>query len=421
MIVKKVEIENFKNFNELNVELDNFNILIGANACGKSNFIQIFRFIKDIENEGLENAISMQGGVEYLRNINLGASKKLRFKIVLKAEKETVSPIRQNFLSEIYEIIYEFVLEFQKTRQSYRILKDEMIRKFELFKIEKKDRKKIRKENLGKGELIVSKTKGNIAYKFIPPNGFTASLKDLFYYPYRHRSVIGLKSKELLIETPFIYDFFYRKNLFDAAIYDFDPKLPKKSTPIKGKIALEEDGSNLALILNNIIRNKDRERKFSNLIKDFLPFIEKVDIDKLVDKSLIFKLREKYFQKKYLPASLISDGTIHITALIVALYFEEYFNGGRLTIIEEPERNIHPHLISKVVDMMKNASKSKQILVTTHNPEVVRHAELENLLFMYRDKDGFSSISRPIEKKEVKKFLENEIGIEELYIQDLLG
>jgi predicted ATPase len=117
-----------------------------------------------------------------------------------------------------------------------------------------------------------------------------------------------------------------------------------------------------------------------------------------------------------LPASLISDGTINITALIIALFFEK----KPLTIIEEPERNIHPYLISKVVEMMKDASNNIQILVSTHNPEIVKLADLENLLLISRDKEGFSVISRPSEKENVKTFLKNEIGIEELYIQNLL-
>jgi hypothetical protein len=45
---------------------------------------------------------------------------------------------------------------------------------------------------------------------------------------------------------------------------------------------------------------------------------------------------------------------------------------------------------------------------------------LENLLLIYRDKEGFSHISRPADKIEVKTFLEQEIGIEELYVENLL-
>ncbi|MEE9165369.1 MAG: AAA family ATPase, partial [Nitrospinota bacterium] len=67
---QKIKISNFKSFKDLEIELGKFNILIGSNASGKSNFLQIFKFLKDINNSGLNNALQMQGGVEYLRNID---------------------------------------------------------------------------------------------------------------------------------------------------------------------------------------------------------------------------------------------------------------------------------------------------------------------------------------------------------------
>ncbi|MGB9878322.1 MAG: AAA family ATPase, partial [bacterium] len=241
-----------------------------------------------------------------------------------------------------------------------------------------------------------------------------AQLKDYLISPVLRETFL---QKRLLVEFPLYRVSYYLADIFgDTAIYDFDPKLPKRAVPIVGKTELEEDGSNLALILKNLLSKKGEREQFLNLMRNLLPFINKLDVEKFADKSLLFKLREAYFNT-YLPATLISDGTIHLTALILALYFER----KPLVIIEEPERNIHPHLISKVVQMMKEASEKKQVIVTTHNPEVVRHAGLENLLLIKRDEDGFSTIFRPSDKEGVKTFLEQEIGIEELYVQDLLG
>jgi predicted ATPase len=70
--------------------------------------------------------------------------------------------------------------------------------------------------------------------------------------------------------------------------------------------------------------------------------------------------------------------------------------------------------------MMKDASQGKQIIVTTHNPEVVRHADIGDVLLVSRNGDGFSTISRPSENNEVKVFLQNEMGLEELFVENLL-
>jgi len=45
---------------------------------------------------------------------------------------------------------------------------------------------------------------------------------------------------------------------------------------------------------------------------------------------------------------------------------------------------------------------------------------LEDLLLVSRNKEGFSTISRPSKKKEVKIFLKNQMGLDELFIQNLL-
>lgn len=82
-----------------------------------------------------------------------------------------------------------------------------------------------------------------------------------------------------------------------------------------------------------------------------------------MDKSLIFTMREKYYND-YLPASLLSDGTISLISLIIALYFEK----RPLAVFEDPGRNIHPSLVAKIVSMMEEVSDQRQVIVTTHNP-----------------------------------------------------
>lgn len=134
-----------------------------------------------------------------------------------------------------------------------------------------------------------------------------------------------------------------------------------------------------------------------------------------MDKSLIFTMREKYYND-YLPASLLSDGTISLISLIIALYFEK----RPLAVFEDPGRNIHPSLVAKIVSMMEEVSDQRQVIVTTHNPQIVKYAALEALLLISKDGRGFSTISRPAHREDVKTFLENDIGIDDLFSQGLL-
>jgi len=206
--------------------------------------------------------------------------------------------------------------------------------------------------------------------------------------------------------------------ILDISIYDIDPRLLKKSRSMSGKRQLEADGSNLAIILTNLQKNRKKREKYLQLVQDFLPFISSFDVLPLEDNSVITSLNETYNPKKTIPASLISDGTLNITALIIPLVFEK----KPLIIIEEPERNIHPSLSNKLVELMKDVTQrfKKQIIITTHNPEIVRNTGIDNLLLVTRDKNGFSTIDKPKENSQIKAFLENNMGLGELYVNNLL-
>lgn len=434
MQIKNIKVSNFKSFEEVGIKLGKFNVLIGANASGKSNFISILQFLKDIVENGLDNAISMQGGVDYIRNINIGTSKNLSVELHIDSKDKPVKSFgfRKEdadglILISAHEFRYMFSIEFNKRGWGYKVADEKLVANCDFVEagLEKKERKINEKEKIGEGEIIFINDKGRVKYD-LKSVDMPITKDDLIPPSFSKKEFLEgkLSLKELFIGAPIFFSIlspisFAISDFFRAiSIYDLDPKLSKKATLITGKTELEPDGSNLAIVLKNILENKKKRERISNLIKDILPFIEDITVEKLADKSLLASLKEVYSGKKFLPAPLLSDGTINITALIIALYFEE----KPLIIIEEPERNIHPYLISKVIEMMKDVSerREKQIIVTTHNPEVVRYTDIENIVLVHRDDKGFTQISRPAEKEEVTIFLENKMGIEELYVQNLL-
>ncbi len=414
MIIKKIKASNFKSFDDLEIELNKFNILIGANASGKSNFIRLFEFIRDLKKYGLDNAVSMQGGIEYLQNINNPKSKIFSIEIVSISEEKSGFIVKSYANSdddksigiEPYETTYNFSLKYSRNKRGYTVLDDKLKLKCKFINVKINENKIEKIDEIGQGDILISKNGVEIDVQ-LPPN-IQIEKEDIFpqYFLTQKND-----NKVLLEYLPFRIS----NDFENISIYDFDPKLPKRAIQITGKADLEEDGSNLAIVLQKILKQKKLETQFSNLMEDILPFIGQIKVEKFSDKSFLFKLKETY-SKKYLPASLISDGTINITALIIAMYFEK----NQLAIIEEPERNIHPHLISKLVGMMKDSSQNKQIIVTTHNPELIKYADLEDILLVRRDENGFSVITKPYQKENVQIFLENDLGIETLFVQNLL-
>ncbi|HXX24141.1 MAG TPA: AAA family ATPase [Terriglobia bacterium] len=415
MTIKTIHVKNFKSFKELRVDLGKFNVLIGANASGKSNLIRVFEFLRDIARHGLDNAISLQGGSEYLTNLNFGTAENLSIQVVFSQEREsgffiiaTSKTSKTDLGVAPLEVTYGFSIAFAKKGVGFEVADDRLAFRGEFRTFERDGQGQARRP-LGLGSVAVSRDGDKVSVKPTLPEGLSSDEYEIS--PWFLGETVSARSL-ILVHFPF----FIGPAFGNIAIYDFDPKLPKKATPITGRADLEEDGSNLAIVLKNIIEDRGRKRKLRNFLGDLLPFVTGLEVEKFADKSLLFNLRETYAKKQSLPASLISDGTINVTALIAALYFEK----KPVAIIEEPERNIHPSLISKVVAMMKDASQGKQVIVTTHNPEVVRHADIGDVLLVSRNGEGFSTITKPSENNEVKVFLQNEMGLEELFVENLL-
>ena len=415
MPIREIAVSNFKSFQELTFAPDTFTIIIGSNASGKSNLIQIFKFIRDIAKYGLNNAISLQGGVEYFRNTIIGPEKPFTFRIlyVLEEMREDVIGVKDELpiVFQPYEILYEFALTFAETGENYEICRDVLMISgtFSRPGVNGPDL-------LGMGTLTLSRIEGSVAYAVCPPDGLDLKAYELFPQYFQKREIPPrLLIMNLPVSVPGIppLEWIFR----GMKVYDFDPRLLKRAVPIMGKTELEKDGNNLAIVIKSILDDPVKKAEFFRLTREMLPFVEEIAVEKFMDMSLFLKLKEVYSTTKYLPASMVSDGTINIFALIIALYFEK----RPVTIIEEPERNIHPFLISKLVEMLKDASSQKQIIVTTHNPEMVRQVAVDDILLISRDSQGFSRLSRPGTGKEIQAFLAQEIGIEDLFVQNLLG
>jgi predicted ATPase len=71
MIVSRLILKNWKNFKELDILLQERVIIVGANASGKSNLLDVFRFLRDIAKPGggLQKAVSDRDGVTKIRSL----------------------------------------------------------------------------------------------------------------------------------------------------------------------------------------------------------------------------------------------------------------------------------------------------------------------------------------------------------------
>ncbi|CAN5540276.1 ATP-binding protein [soil metagenome] len=424
MALKLIEAHNFKSFRDLRLELSDLNVLIGANGAGKSNVLSLLRFIRDIASDGLVNAVALQGGFDYITNLSIGRTKPVELKLTLIPDPKVLSRRNSNlrnkkFTARSIQTVYSISLLADGNRDSFAIPVDRVEIEFEIYQLDDE-----KQQPRSTGNITFSKENGTIKRHVLLPEGIEpgeiflvysmAGAENQAFAEYERPGTIMEDDARSPLSRWDPFDL--ASNLKSMAIFDINVHPIKQLVQVQAKADLEEDGSNLAIVLRRILANPEQQRMLTNLLHDVLPFIVDIETEQFADRFLVLKLRESY-NKQALPASLLSDGTVYVVALIVALYFSR----RSLIAIEEPEKHIHPYLLARVAELLKDAAQRTPVIVTTQNPELVRNVDIQSLLLVTRDKEGFSTIRRPAESDDVRAFLQNEIGVADLFTQNLLG
>ena len=411
MKISNIEIKNFKSFKDMSVNLNNFNAVVGPSASGKSNFVEAFKFLKDIC-EDFENGIDAHGGILF-QNLNCEQKVPSCIKASIGEEEpfiEILNPISINSKELMTKICYtsidyELCINFKETKIDF--MTENVKFHFKIYDNENG-------ELLSGNTLYLKNDNGEISADFENHEEY-ASME--FFAPKALITIVNnnFKNKKgLLINSPLSAVPISWSDYFkDIAAYNFDPNMGKMGK-FKGN-SLTEYGENLSSVLDHILSDKDNKRKFLNLTSILLPYIKDIEVNRIGEDDRIFRLIESYNRLPVF-APFVSDGTANILALISALYF----NKSNVILIEEPERNIHPGLFIQIVGMMKEVSLlDKQIIITTHSPEILNNCDLDDIIFISRDEEGFSILSKPGDNREVREFAE-ELSIGDLFVEGCL-
>ncbi len=417
-MIKRIKVKNFKSFDELDIELGPFNVLIGPNASGKSNFVQIFRFLRDIAVHGLDNAVSLQGDASFLQNLKIGCENPLEIEIIL-SYNETIrvrSTIQGGGESRLQgeQLIYSFSIKYDAETDSFKLIDERLRVNGEFIKGQYKDNKWEEKSQPEKGHIIYKKKMGTIMY------AAESSSSDMELWPDTLPQLLGKDEDDFLLLQ-------IRENMYvppapalsifkHIGLYNLNPELFKYAQPRAGLLELQESGGNSAVVLKRVLADERRRKRFMVYLKDLLPFAEDLTVESDFQNFLMIMLKESYHNGTKMPGYLLSDGTMSIIGLIDVVLFEN----RPLIIIDEPDQDIHPFLASRIAEMMKEQSAQKQIIITTHNATMIKFCGLPNIRYVTRNEAGYSRITRLTDHTDVTAFLDNDMGLDELYAQNLL-
>jgi predicted ATPase len=162
-------------------------------------------------------------------------------------------------------------------------------------------------------------------------------------------------------------------------IYEIRPeKIREYQVPDRGTV-LKRDASNAASLLRTFGQISPPQRNLLGrtitLLSRVVPGITYVS-DRQVGTKETVSFRQDIGSEADVDfhALSMSDGTLRVLGLLLAVL--QPF--PKVVGIEEPEATVHPAISEMIMEVLMDAAQEKQILITTHSPDLLDQKELQD-------------------------------------------
>jgi predicted ATP-binding protein involved in virulence len=161
-------------------------------------------------------------------------------------------------------------------------------------------------------------------------------------------------------------------------------------------------------LVRKIFRMKTEELNEFESICQRIGLARKITIEKFI-LSEAFKERAENENEKYIISvlldgvniGLLSDGTLRVLSLIIELIDPP---PSVTTIIEEPETQIHPGMLAKLLNEIDTYTFGQNLILSTHSPQVVGWSSPDKINLVYRNHG--QTIVRKLDEEEIQKVVE---------------
>jgi predicted ATPase len=176
---------------------------------------------------------------------------------------------------------------------------------------------------------------------------------------------------------------------------------------------LEEDFSNLGLFLNRLRRVPKAKNAILAALGDLYDGLHDFDVSIEGGTVQVFFTEGEFT----IPATRLSDGTLRYLCLLAILCDPE---PPPLICIEEPELGLHPDLLPKIADHLKDASERTQLIVTTHSDILIdAMTEQPESVLVCEKHDGQTTMRR-LDHQDLAQWLDK-YRLGELWMRGELG
>lgn len=367
MYISHIKLKNWRNFRSVDVDLGYRAFLVGPNASGKSNFLDVFRFLRDIAKPGggLQKSLADRGGLSKIRCLASRANPVLEIEVSL-AESPGKNP------SWRYAIGIK--QESRGNHQPY--LAYEMVWEND-NKILNRPNKEDNKDPLRLSQTHLEQINANAPFREIA-------------------------------------------KYFETVVYlHLVPQLLRYPDAFPGPgIAADPFGRNL---LERIVKTSEKTRisrlkKIEAALQIAVPHLKELSLVR--DERGIPHLQAIY--EHWRPDAgkqmedQFSDGTLRLIGLLWSL-----LEGDSLLLLEEPELSLNSGIVARLPSLMYRLQKQKgrQIILSTHSADLLSDKGIggEEVLALKPEKEG-TIIEAVTSTDEVKQLLEQGLSIADVVL-----
>ncbi len=327
--ITEVRVRHYKSIDQARVSLQPFTALVGPNGSGKSNFVDSLAFVQESLSESVELAFKNRGGIAAVRRKSTGHPTHIGLGLSIR-------------LPDHGRAEYGFEIAAKKERQF----------------------------SIAKERCTVWPFMGN-AISFDVQNGtFRKEIPGIRAKVAPDR--LALFAASATEEFRPVFDFLSSMRFYSVLPF----RLRELQDPDAG-LYLKRDGSNAAAVLKRLQTDSASNGKYEricNLLSKIVDGLARVEHRSVGQKeTLRFKQEVGTKNPWTFDALNMSDGTLRALGLLLAVYQP---GNPSVIAVEEPEATVHPAVMEAIVDVLTDASRERQVLVTTHSPDILDQKEL---------------------------------------------
>lgn len=332
MYLTYLKLKNWRNFREAEIHLTQASYLIGPNAVGKSNLLDVFRFLRDIckpDGGGLQKAVKDRGGIAKLRCLHARKDPDVRIEVHFSERMDDEAPT------------WRYILGFKS-------------------------------EGKGAQRLLISSEQVWHEKKQIIDRPDPDDKNDALLLTETHLEQIRANSKFREIA-----DFFANTTYLHLV-----PQLLKFGEQIGGN-RLEDDPFGQGF-LERIAKTpkrvrETRLRKIGKALSMAVPQFKELRYlpDELGHPHLEALYEHHRPNAGWQREEHFSDGTLRLLGILWTL-----MDGNGLLLIEEPELSLHQAVIEQIpllVERIQRAAKyRRQIIISTHSEALLSNPGIDS-------------------------------------------